>query len=179
MVLSPLKVGIKPPGVVLRVVLSPIWWWAYARARDPPHRQNMQVPHVYHGPPALQPAHKGQGLSSGYDAASNGLYCQRESNGPGKEVAHKVRPAASVCRFRHDRMEQGPIACCTKFALPTPGQTPAKTPTVMHGVSPAVGTSRSPRVPPQPTDHNTTCAWAAPSNSPICRCRCCRCCNDM
>ena len=31
-VLSPLKVGIKPPGVVLRVVLSPIWGWFYARA---------------------------------------------------------------------------------------------------------------------------------------------------
>ena len=30
-VLSPIKVGIKPPGVVLRVVLSPIWGWFYAR----------------------------------------------------------------------------------------------------------------------------------------------------
>ena len=33
-VLSPLKVGIKPPGVVLRVVLSPIWGWFYARAHE-------------------------------------------------------------------------------------------------------------------------------------------------
>ena len=30
-VLSPIKVGIKPPGVVLRVVLSPISGWFYAR----------------------------------------------------------------------------------------------------------------------------------------------------
>ena len=29
--LTPLKVGIKPPRVVLRVVLSPIWGWFYAR----------------------------------------------------------------------------------------------------------------------------------------------------
>ena len=29
--LSPLKVGIKPPGVVLRVVLSPIRGWFHAR----------------------------------------------------------------------------------------------------------------------------------------------------
>ena len=33
-VLPPLKVGIKPPGVVLRVVLSPIWGWFYARAHS-------------------------------------------------------------------------------------------------------------------------------------------------
>ena len=34
-ILSFLKVGIKPPGVVLRVVLSPIWGWFYAWAHKP------------------------------------------------------------------------------------------------------------------------------------------------
>ena len=32
LVSSFLKADIKPPGVVLRAILSPIWWWFYARA---------------------------------------------------------------------------------------------------------------------------------------------------